>query len=385
MKKYWYRRILIMALVFFVSVGGSYLLIEQKKDAMRREVSAQTSEEDLVIPGGMPVGIYMKTKGVMVLDTQKIKGEDGAEYEPALHIVKAGDYITGFNGKDINTKNELVEAVSSFSEQKAKLDICRKGETIHVKMDMIQCEDGTKKLGIWVRDNAQGLGTITYLDSDSHFGALGHGIHDIDTGELLNISDGTLYLTSVKEIQKGVNGTPGGMEGIIVYNNYNVLGKIKKNTEAGIFGTIDRVDVLFANQTPVQLAKKEEVEEGPAIIRCAVDGEIKEYNILITQVNLWSGEVNKSMTIEVTDPLLLDETGGIIQGMSGSPILQNGKLIGAVTHVFVNNPTKGYGIFAESMINKKKKKIPCREVIELSDSNFLIRKKEKIIIKSNEK
>ena len=343
MKKYWYRRILIMALVFFVSVGGSYLLIEQKKDAMRREVSAQTSEEDLVIPGGMPVGIYMKTKGVMVLDTQKIKGEDGAEYEPALHIVKAGDYITGFNGKDINTKNELVEAVSSFSEQKAKLDICRKGETIHVKMDMIQCEDGTKKLGIWVRDNAQGLGTITYLDSDSHFGALGHGIHDIDTGELLNISDGTLYLTSVKEIQKGVNGTPGGMEGIIVYNNYNVLGKIKKNTEAGIFGTIDRVDVLFANQTPVQLAKKEEVEEGPAIIRCAVDGEIKEYDILITQVNLWSGEVNKSMTIEVTDPSLLDETGGIIQGMSGSPILQN---------VFVNNPTKGYGIFAESMINE---------------------------------
>lgn len=351
MKKYWYRRILIMALVFFVSVGGSYLLIEQKKDAMRREVSAQASEE-LVIPGGMPVGIYMKTKGVMVLDTQEIKGKDGTAYEPALHIVKAGDYIVGFNGKDINTKNELIEAVSSFSEQKAKLDICRKGETIHVKMNMIQCEDGTKKLGIWVRDNAQGLGTITYLDSDSHFGALGHGIHDIDTGELLNISDGTLYLTSVKEIQKGVNGTPGGMEGIIVYNNYNVLGKIKKNTEAGIFGTIDRVDVLFANQTPVQLAKKEEVEEGPAIIRCAVDGEIKEYDILIRQVNLWSGEVNKSMTIEVTDPELLDETGGIIQGMSGSPILQNGKLIGAVTHVFVNNPTKGYGIFAESMINE---------------------------------
>ena len=350
-----YEKVLVSA-NFNYGIGvfciGSYLLIEQKKDAMRREVSAQTSEEDLVIPGGMPVGIYMKTKGVMVLDTQKVKGEDGAEYEPALHIVKAGDYITGFNGKDINTKNELVEAVSSFSEQKAKLDICRKGETIHVKMDMIQCEDGTKKLGIWVRDNAQGLGTITYLDSDSHFGALGHGIHDIDTGELLNISDGTLYLTSVKEIQKGVNGTPGGMEGIIVYNNYNVLGKIKKNTEAGIFGTIDRVDVLFANQTPVQLAKKEEVEEGPAIIRCAVDGEIKEYDILITQVNLWSGEVNKSMTIEVTDPSLLDETGGIIQGMSGSPILQNGKLIGAVTHVFVNNPTKGYGIFAESMINE---------------------------------
>ena len=143
MKKYWYRRILIMALVFFVSVGGSYLLIEQKKDAMRREVSAQASEEELVIPGGMPVGIYMKTKGVMVLDTQEIKGKDGAAYEPALHIVKAGDYIVGFNGKDINTKNELIEAVSSFSEQKAKLDICS------VKMGRKNSESGC---GIMLKD-----------------------------------------------------------------------------------------------------------------------------------------------------------------------------------------------------------------------------------------
>ena len=213
------------------------------------------------------------------MDTQKIKGEDGAEYEPALHIVKAGDYITGFNGKDINTKNELVEAVKFLLGTKSKIRIFAGRGDDSCKMDMIQCEDGTKKLGIWVWDNAQGLGPLLIWTRTVIFGALGHGIHDIDTGELLNISDGTLYLTSVKEIQKGVNGTPGGMEGIIVYNNYNVLGKIKKNTEAGIFGTIDRVDVLFANQTPVQLAKKEEVEEGPAIIRCAVDGEIKEYDI----------------------------------------------------------------------------------------------------------
>ena len=352
MKKYWYRRILIMVLVFFTSVGGSYLLIEQKKSVMKYEVSAQASEENLVIPGGMPVGIYMKTKGVMVLDTQKMKGADGVEHEPALHIVKAGDYIMGFDGKKIHTKNELVEAVSSFKKQKAMLDIRRDGENIQVKMNTISCEDGSKKLGIWVRDNAQGLGTVTYLDAESHFGALGHGIHDVDTGGLLDISDGTLYQTSIKEIQKGTSGSPGGMEGIIVYNNYNVLGKIRKNTEAGIFGTIDRVDILFANQTPVQIAKKEEVQKGPAVIRCAVDGEIKEYDIKICQVNLWAGEVNKSMTIEVTNQELLEETGGIIQGMSGSPILQNGKLVGAVTHVFINNPTKGYGIFAESMINE---------------------------------
>ena len=180
--------------------------------------------------------------------------------------------------------------------------------------------------------------------------ALGHGIHDIDTGSFLIFRWNTISDKYLKS--KGNEwDTCGGMEGIIVYNNYNVLGKIKKNTEAGIFGTIDRVDVLFANQTPVQLAKKEEVEEGPAIIRCAVDGEIKEYDILITQVNLWSGEVNKSMTIEVTDPSLLDETGRIIRNerQSNSPERKTNRRSNSR---FCQQSDKGYGIFAESMINE---------------------------------
>ena len=342
----------IIILVFVLSVGGSYSYIRLRQKDFEKEVNASPMDKKLVIPGGMPIGIYLETKGVMVLGTDAIEREDGVKENPSSHLVKAGDYIQKVNNATVKTKNELIEEMKKLKEEEVVLTIRRNRENIRIKTKAVRDVKKEYKLGIWVRDNAQGLGTITYLDADSHFGALGHGIHDVDTNKLLSISEGRVYATSIRDIQKGKYGTPGGMEGIIVYNNYNVLGKIKKNTEAGIFGTIDRVDVLFANQTPVQLAKKEEVEEGPAIIRCAVDGEIKEYDILITQVNLWSGEVNKSMTIEVTDPSLLDETGGIIQGMSGSPILQNGKLIGAVTHVFVNNPTKGYGIFAESMINE---------------------------------
>ena len=201
-----------------------------------------------------------------------------------------------------------------------------------------------------MRDNTQGLGTVTYLDANSRFGALGHGIHDVDTSKLLEIEGGTVYTTSVKDIQKGKTGTPGGMEGIIVYNNYNILGKITKNTEAGIFGTIQRIDTLFSDQTPVEAAGKEEIKEGPATILCAAEGEVKEYKIEIEKVDIHSKEINKGIILRVTDERLLDVTGGIVQGMSGSPILQDGKLVGAVTHVFVNDPTRGYGIFIENML-----------------------------------
>ena len=206
------------------------------------------------------------------------------------------------------------------------------------------------KLGIWVRDNAQGLGTVTFLNGDSRFGALGHGIHDMDTGKLLAISRGTLYSTSIKDIQKGADGTPGGMEGIIIYNNYNVLGTIEQNTEEGIYGEIGRIDTLFSDQAPVETAAKEEIREGAATIRCAVEGEVKEYDIEITKIDTHAKEANKGLEIRVTDQDLLSVTGGIVQGMSGSPILQDGKLVGAVTHVFVSDPARGYGIFIENML-----------------------------------
>lgn len=352
MRRYWYRRILIMVVVFSIAVGGGYCLIDSKKKMFRQEVSAGTSEETMVIPGGMPIGIYLETKGVMVLGTDEITDMDGLKKEPSAHKVKAGDYIVGINHQKIKDKSELIAAVKMLDSDDVILEINRNDENIEVKTEAVKFDADEYKLGIWVRDNAQGLGTVTFLDAQSRFGALGHGIHDVDTNELLQISNGTLYTTSIKDIQKGEDGIPGGMEGIIIYNNYNILGSITKNTDAGIFGKIDRIDTLFSDQTPVSVAKKEEIKEGPATIRCAVEGKVKEYEVEVTGVDLNTSEVNKGIVLKVTDEELLKVTGGIVQGMSGSPILQDGKLVGAVTHVFVNNPTKGYGIFIENMLEQ---------------------------------
>ena len=346
MKKRWYRRFLIMVLLFGLFVGGGFSIRNAKQMYSKEEVSAKAASGDLLIPGGMPIGIYMETDGVMVLGTEALEGLDGLNYEPAKHLVKAGDYIVGINEKPVANKKELLEEIKNLTSEEVILKVRRKEEVIEVKMKPVKVTEKEYKLGIWVRDNAQGLGTITFLTGNSEFGALGHGIHDVDTNELLDITDGTLYETSIKDIQKGESGNPGGMEGIIVYNRYNILGKIAKNTEAGIYGTVDKIDALFAEQTPMTIGKKEEIQTGDAFIRCAVDGTVRDYQIKITKVDLFCKEVNKGIVLEVTDPELLDLTGGIVQGMSGSPII----LVGAVTHVFVQDATKGYGIFIENML-----------------------------------
>lgn len=346
----WYRRMLIILLIFVVTVGGSYFFLEVKKEQLKAEASVSSISGDLLIPGGMPVGIYMETDGVMVLGTEEIKGGDGSGEAPARHLVKDGDYIVGINNEKIENKKELLEVVQTLSEKTVILHLRRKEEYIDVRLHPTRDEEGAYKLGIWVRDNAQGLGTITFLNGSSEFGALGHGIHDVDTSRLLEISKGTLYETSIQNIKKGERGNPGGMEGVIVYNHYNVLGSITSNTESGIFGKIDRVDRVFQNQEAVPAAAKEEIETGGAVIRSAVSGQVEEYHIEITKIDLHPREVNKGIEIQVTDNRLLEKTGGIVQGMSGSPILQNGKIVGAVTHVFVQDATKGYGIFIENML-----------------------------------
>ena len=348
----WYRRMLIILLVFAVTVGGSYCFLQIKREELKKEVSAGTGSENLLIPGGMPIGIYMETDGVMVLGTDEIKSSDGSSTSPAKHLVKDGDYIVGIDEEEVENKQELIEVMQNLSKKTVILHLRRKMEYIDVKIHPAKDEEGKYKLGIWVRDNVQGLGTITFLNANSEFGALGHGIHDVDTSELLEISEGTLYETSIQNIKKGQNGSPGGMEGIIVYNHYNVLGSITSNTETGIYGKIDRVDKVFKNQEAYPAASKEEIKTGKAYIRCAVSGEVKDYEIQITKIDLHPGEVNKGIEIRVTDEELLRITGGIVQGMSGSPIIQDNRLVGVVTHVFVNDPTRGYGIFAEFMVNE---------------------------------
>ncbi len=348
--------LLFWPLIFLCGAVTWYLAqsYQEERAIWQAEASTSELEGDTVLLGGMPVGIYMETDGVMVLSTEEVEALDGNAYEPAATLVRSGDYITAVNHNEIAGKKDLLDAVDDIRGEEIVLTLRRGEETFDVSICPVEYSPDEYRLGIWVRDNIQGLGTVTFLTEQSRFGALGHGIHDTDTNVLMTISDGTVYRTSIEDIRKGSNGSPGSMEGIIVYNNYNVLGTIDKNTEAGIYGTIDRIDEVFEEQIPIKTAKKEEIVEGDATIRCYIDNELKEYDIQVTDIDTSSSEINKGLVIQVTDPELLEKTGGIIQGMSGSPIIQNGKLIGAVTHVFVQDSTMGYGIFIENMLNQVK-------------------------------
>ncbi|MDM8125321.1 SpoIVB peptidase [Mediterraneibacter glycyrrhizinilyticus] len=345
-----------------VVVWNQIQTLQEEKALWQTEASTSSAGNDTVLLGGMPVGIYMETDGVLVLNTEEIEGIDGKDYEPAADVVESGDYITAVNHHEISGKADLLSAVGQIDGGDVVLTLRRGEDMLDRTISPVECETGEYKLGIWVRDNVQGLGTITFLTEQSRFGALGHGISDTDTNMLMTIDNGRVYRTSIQDITKGYSGSPGTMEGIIVYNKYNILGTIDKNTEAGIYGSIDKIDDLFDEQIPIETASKEEIEIGDAKIRCYIDNEIKEYDIRVTDIDMTSSEINKGLVIQVTDPELLEKTGGIIQGMSGSPIIQNGKLIGAVTHVFVQDSTMGYGIFIENMLNQ----------VESSDSSKIV-------------
>lgn len=331
-------------------VGGGFSLKKAESRLEKSRVSTGNISNHHVILGGIPIGIYMETKGILIIGTEEIKNKNGELCEPAKYIVKEGDYITAINDINVQSKAELIEAVDDLKAEEVVLSVRRNHTEMDVKFDCVEVDNDIYKLGIWVRDNAQGLGTLTYISTDSKFGALGHGIHDVDTGELLEISDGDLYKASIRGVQKGRAGAPGGLEGVIVYNSYNMLGTIEMNTENGVYGTVERMDKLLEKQEVVEVCKKEDVQCGPAVIRCQVDGKVEEYDIKIIRVDIYSRSENKSIVLQVKDKELLEKTGGIVQGMSGSPIIQNGKLVGAVTHVLVNDPTRGYGIFIENML-----------------------------------
>ena len=351
MKKHWQQRIAIALLVIVAGVfwGGAIRHMEEVKE---QEVTAEQLEENTVLLGGMPIGIYLKTDGVMVLSTASLVGADKKTYDPARNIVRPGDYIFKINGEKVENKKSLIKEMEGLRSKEVILELKRKEEKLSVRLNAVRTERDEYKLGIWVRDDTQGLGTITYLTKGSKFGALGHGIHDMDTNLLLEIEKGSLYDTSIRSVIKGEKGQPGSLEGIIVYNSYNRLGTIEKNTEIGIYGTLEKLDRLFEEQIPVKIGSRSKVTQGKAQIRCSTGGEVKFYDIEILEIDTYQRDVNKGFVIRVTDPELLEETGGIVQGMSGSPILQDGKLVGAVTHVFVNDPTKGYGIFIEDMLKE---------------------------------
>jgi len=315
-----------------------------------KDIAVTVVEGEAVFAGGMPVGIYAKTKGVLVIGMGEVTDWAGVKRTPAKNMLKEGDYIVSVNGVAVEEKEDLIKLIHENGEQTSVIGLFRGEKFIEVAMDAVLSEQSRYMLGVWVRDDMAGIGTLTYYRSNQTFGALGHPINDGDTGEMLVMEEGKLYETDIIGIKRGQSGNPGELSGVISYGRDSYLGEIETNSEIGIYGTLDGNLKNLELGTYCEIGYKQEIEMGPAVILSSVSGELKEYDIIIESVSFSGKESNKGILLHVTDKELLELTGGIVQGMSGSPILQNGKIIGAVTHVLVNDPTRGYGIFIENML-----------------------------------
>jgi len=317
-----------------------------------KEISLDFLPSSSIIPSGSTIGVKINTDGVMVLGTGYVNSVNGVSKKPAEGILKAGDTILKINNAEVKSKEDFQNIIES-SEGDILLTYKRDDDIFENEITPIVCkEDYVRKIGIWVRDSTRGIGTMTYYDPVTHeFGALGHGIVDVDTKQLMNIKEGSVYKTIVTGVKRGENGIPGELEG--QFQGNEIIGEINKNSYMGIYGTLNEEDSYLLPQETMKVALQSEIVEGPATIYANVSGErIEEFDIYIEVVNRFSKDDTKGMVIKITDPRLLNITGGIVQGMSGSPIIQNNKIAGAVTHVFVQDPTKGYGIFIENMLKQ---------------------------------
>lgn len=315
-----------------------------------KEVTVNVEPEMTLVPGGKAVGIKMFTKGLICVGTEKVTGENGVSTDTGRALdIKNGDIITAANGEELHTIENFGKIVESSNGSPIKLTVVRNGREETKLATPVKTADGYK-LGIWVRDSTAGIGTITFLDKDSGtYGALGHPITDVDTGELMPIDKGSITLAEIVGVKKGSRGDPGELYGVFQGSDAD-CGVISKNTNQGIYGSIlPGHDLGLGEEIPI--ASKSQVRTGEAQILTNIDGEkVEAFTIQIQRIMRYAPD-DKNMIVKITDERLLNTTGGIVQGMSGSPIIQNGKIVGAVTHVFVNDPTRGYGIFIENMLD----------------------------------
>ena len=300
-----------------------------------------------LIPMGKAVGIKLFADGVLVVATSDL---NAGERSPAEDCgLKEGDLILRINEEEIQSTEHLQSILQENGTTPLRLTIRRGGKTSAVETSALLCDDGVYRLGVWIRDSMAGIGTLTFYDPETgHYGALGHGITDVDTHVLMPLSSGSIMETSVKAVKKGQRGDPGELKGD--FSVQKDVGTVSANTDAGIFGVAE--ESAFANAgEAIPVAEPDEVRLGPATILCTISGdETESYEVEIVRLCPDKQDM-RNLLLRVTDQRLLDSTGGIVQGMSGSPIIQSGKLVGAVTHVMVNDPTQGYGIFMENMLN----------------------------------
>lgn len=316
-----------------------------------RDMTVNVIPNTKVIPVGKAIGMKLYTDGVLVVGMSEINGKKPYENTG----IQEGDRIIEINNEKVDSTDELIETVNKSNGKQIAVKYKRNEDIITTSIEPAKTDDDQYKLGLWVRDAAAGVGTMTFYEpSSGMFAALGHGITDIDTSDLIQIANGELVTTNILSIVKGEKGAPGEIRGTI--ENGVSFGNIYKNTKYGVYGNVlnkSRLEVNSAEE--MEVALRNEIKTGKAQILCELqDGKIERYEIEIQKLFINNNEDNKSMVIKVTDKRLIEKTGGIIQGMSGAPIIQNGKFVGAVTHVLVNDPTIGYGVFADIMIKQLK-------------------------------
>lgn len=354
---------------------------------------------DGVYACGRLTGIYEQTEGVLVVNTTEVTDEDGKKVNPADKKVQCGDYILSVNGRTVTDKEELSEAVndimkeydeshedvsnekkiyedksgkvesqkeiinedksdsgeikSEINKRTVKIKFLRGGEKMSADITPVRMDDGRYYMGIWVKDDLAGIGTITYYTKDGRFGALGHGIGDgTQSGNLLYANSGDLYSMKLTKIKKGKSGAPGEIGGVVYFGKKSHIGTLDCNSNLGIYGQLDSDELseYAAEDTYYPVAGKNEIHTGSAQMISEISGKLEKYNLEITNIDKKATDTNKGMELKVTDDRLIELSGGIVQGTSGSPIIQDGKIIGAVTHVFVDDPTGGYGICIDEML-----------------------------------
>ncbi len=320
-----------------------------------RKVRVQVEDEMRLMPGGQAVGIALAMKGVMVVGVSDVAGQSPAQAAG----LRAGDVIEKMNGEPVQSGEQLIQFVEESGGQPLTITFLRDGQPkTTVLTPMKDAASGTFRMGAWVRDSTAGVGTLSYYNpADQSYGALGHAILDADTGKLLPVRMGALMQAEIVSVKRGQKGAPGELRGSFLRSRKE-LGDIGLNTELGIYGTANAPLSNPLYPDGLLVGYQETVLPGPAQILSTVDGNgIRAYDVEILQANRQYSPSQKGMVIRVTDPDLLEKTGGIVQGMSGSPIIQNGRIIGAVTHVFVDDPTRGYGVYIEWMLETEKENV----------------------------
>ncbi len=317
-----------------------------------KDVFVTVTDDEIVTVCGTPFGVKMFTDGVLVVGFSKIETENGRCCPAVDAGLLEGDLLKAIDGNEVFTNEDVAELIQNSGGKTLEMLVEREDKNVCISItpEMLEDQSGYKA-GFWVRDSSAGIGTLTFYDPENlSFAGLGHAVCDIDTGTVLPFSSGEIVTAAITKIKKGVSGSPGELGG--AFTGKDNLGIVKINNETGLYGTLEyKIEGI-----DIPLAHKQDIYEGSAVILSTISGtEAKEYDIVIEKISLSDDSMTKNMVIKDTDEELLSETGGIVQGMSGSPIIQDGKLVGAVTHVFVNDPTKGYGIFAENMLEMSKK------------------------------